>query len=111
MKTIDEFGKDPTVKRTRILFSMMEKSDSALIKRLDLSQFDERLRTARTVRLNLYNKVISLAFHKKIYVDENFALELFEHCQTIAFTKCGFSYETDQPDNPKVSALIQEALA
>lgn len=111
MKTIDEFGNDPTVKRTRILFSMMDKSDSALIKNLDLSPFDERLRTARTVRLNLYNKAISLAFHKKIYVDENFALELFNHCQKIAFNKCGFSYEADQPDNLKITALIQEALA
>jgi hypothetical protein len=90
---------------------MMEKSDSALIKSLDLSPFDERLRTARIGRLNLYNKVISLAFHKKIFVDENFALELFNHCQKIAFNKCGFSYETGQPDNPKITALIQEALA
>jgi len=110
MKTMDEFGKDPTVQRTRILFSMMEKSDSALIKSLDLSPFDERLRTARIARLNLYNKVISLAFHKKIFVDENFALELFNHCQKIAFSKCGFSYETGQPDNPKITALIQETL-
>ena len=111
MKIIDEFGKDPTVQRTRKLFSMMEKADLALIEKLDLSPFDTRLRTARTMRLNLYEKVFSLAFRKSIQVDESFALQLFMHCQKIAFAKCGFSYEPDQPEIPQIAALIKEALA
>jgi hypothetical protein len=110
MKVIDEFGKDLAVQRTRKLFSMMEKMDKALLESLKLSPFDERLRIARDMRQDLYGKSFSLAIYRKIYMDETAALELFSHCQKIAFTKCGFEYPLQYTENPKIMALIQEAM-
>jgi hypothetical protein len=111
MKVIDEFGNDPAVQRTRKLFSMMEKMDKALLEILKLSPFDERLRVARNMRQNLYAKSFSLAIFKRMNIDEAAALELFSHCQKIAFKKCGFEYPLQYVENPKIAALIQEAMS
>jgi hypothetical protein len=111
MKTIDEFGKDPTVQRTRKLFSLMERMDKTLFESLKLSQFDERFRTIRETRQSLYEKSFSRAIYKGIFMDEETALELFNYCQKKAVTKCGFEYPLQYSDNPRITALIEEAPA
>ena len=111
MKTIDEFGKDPTVQRTRKLFSLMERMDKALFESLKLSPFDERLRTIREKRQSLYEKTFSRAIFQGLFMDEEIALELFSHCQITAVTKCGFEYPLQYSDNPQITALIEEASA
>jgi hypothetical protein len=110
MKTIDEFGKDPTVQRTRTLFAMMEKMEKALLERLNLSPFDKRLRIIRDMRQHLYEKSFSIAIDRGLYMNEEAALELFAHCQKIAATKCGFDYKLLHEENPKIAAIIQEAM-
>jgi hypothetical protein len=111
MKTIDTFGKDPTVQRTRKLFSLMEKMDIALFENLKLTQFDERFRTIREKRQSMYEKAFSRAMLKGYYIDEEAAILLFNHCQKIAVTKSGLSYPFEFTENPELSALIKEASA
>jgi hypothetical protein len=111
MKITDEFGKDPTVQRTRKLFSMMEKMDKTLFESLQLTQFDERLRTIRETRQDLYEKAFSRAMHQGFYMDEEAALLLFNHCQKIAVTKNGFSYPFEFKENPGLYAFIKEESA
>jgi hypothetical protein len=108
MKAIDKFGNDPTVQRTRKLFSLMERMDKALFESLKLSQFDERLRTIREIRQSLYEKSFSRAIYKGLFMDEETALELFSHCQKKAVTKCGFKYPLQYTDNPQITALMEE---
>ncbi len=111
MDTIDEFGKDPAIQKTRILFSMMEKADKALQESLGISPFDKRLRMIRDIRHHLYEKSFSLAMNKGLYLNKETALAIFEHCQKIAVVKCGFNYPQEFTENPKIAALVQEAMS
>lgn len=111
MNTTDEFGKDPAVQKTRVLFSMMEKSDRALLESLNISPFDKRLRMIRDIRHHLYEKSFSLAMNKGFYMDKETALALFDHCQKIAVAKCGFNYPLESTENSRISGLVQEAMS
>ncbi|MFH0976581.1 MAG: hypothetical protein V1874_12435 [Spirochaetota bacterium] len=111
MKTIDEFGKDPTVQRTRTLFSLMERMDKALQEGLKLSAFDARLGTIRSIRQQLYERCFTRALRKGIYMDEEKALELFSHCQKTAAARCGFAYPYEVSDDPEILILMKEEIS
>ncbi len=110
MKNIDEFGNDPAIQRTRKIFAVMEKMDSDILKKANLSPFDARLRSVRDIRRSLYERTFSHAIKKGIYMDEAAAIELFTICQKIAFKTIGISFETGHPENKEMTALIQEIL-
>ncbi len=111
MKTIDEFGKDPTVQRTRKLFAKMESADKVLFESLRIDPLDMRVRAIRDLRQSLYEKTFMRAMKKGIYMDEDAALLLFNHCQKIAVKKNGFEYPLEFTENPELSAFIEEASA
>jgi hypothetical protein len=110
MKIINEFDNDPDIKRTRKLFAVMEKMDSDLLQKANLSPFDTRLRSVRDIRRSLYERSFSRAFKKGIYIDEAAAIDLFTICQKIAFKTIGISFEADHRENTEMTALIQEVL-
>jgi hypothetical protein len=109
MNTIDQFGKDPTVQRTRKLFSKMGKLDKDLFETLKLDAFDSRVRSIRDSRQRLYEKAFTAAMYKGFFMDENTAILLFNHCQKIAVTKYGFEYPFELSESPELSALVKEA--
>lgn len=108
---MDEWGKDPEVRRIRKIFSGMEKMDATILKDAGLSPFDQRLRKARDLRRKLYEAVYGRALSKGRALKDPSPWVLFEQCQVAAFMECGLPVpETRQAARPEITALIREVL-
>ncbi len=76
----DEWGHDPAVQGMRRIFARMESLQRELLKRLNLSPLDERLRRCRELSLNLFEKAWPLAQRKGLTRTEEDAASLYLHC-------------------------------
>jgi hypothetical protein len=111
MNATDEFGHNPDVQQTRAWFSCMEALDAKLIQESGISVFDKRLRPARDMRFKLYEAACFRAAGKRMHLDGDMALELFELCQNAAFQKCGLPVSSLQkPENLPLLSLVKETL-
>ena len=80
MITGDEWGHDPSVHGMRRVFGRMESLHRDLLKRLNLSPLDERLRRCRELSRNLFEKTWPLAQRKRLTQTEEDAANLYLHC-------------------------------
>ncbi|MBS3920122.1 MAG: hypothetical protein KG012_14715 [Deltaproteobacteria bacterium] len=80
MPTQDEWGHDPTVQMMRRIFSLMENSQKDLLRDLNISLFDPRLRRARSRARDLFEQTWPLAMQKEIVSNERGATLLYMHC-------------------------------
>ena len=111
MNTVDEWGQDPTVKRTRTYFARMEAMDAAWIKRSGISAFDPRLRKARELRFALFENAGRRAARQGMRAEEDLLITLFAMCQDTAFKKCGLPIlSTDQEYPSHLLDLVKDGL-
>jgi hypothetical protein len=86
----DEWGHDPSVQGMRRFFSLMEEAQQELLRRLNISPFDQRLRGAREKALELFEKTWPLALRKGIIISEKDAAPLYSHCLARALSSARF---------------------
>jgi len=80
MADMDEWGKDPSVRIMRKVFNGMEKAQHELLKRLDITPHDPRLRRWRDQALVLFERAWGVANRMGIPMDEHTASLVYVHC-------------------------------
>ena len=88
-KTMDEWGKDPSVQSVRRLFGLFEREYDRLLKELNLSSLDARLRPAREGALRLYGRACSLAAAKRLGWDEKTHAAVYMECLVLVLSRQG----------------------
>ncbi len=76
----DEWDYDPSVQMMRKVFSQIEKAQGELLRALEISPFDQRLRDAREHARDLFERLWPLAAKRRIAVGEKGAALLYIHC-------------------------------
>jgi hypothetical protein len=77
MADVDAWGRDPSVKSMRRVFSEMEIRQKKLLKALNISFYDPRLRFWRERALSLFESAWAKASRQGILLDEEKAGELY----------------------------------
>ena len=80
MTDTDEWGKDPSVQIMRRVFKGMEKAQHELLKRLDITPYDLRIRRWRDQALALFERACGVANRMGITIDEHTASAVYVHC-------------------------------
>ena len=80
MTDIDEWGKDLSVQNMRKVFKEMEKAQHELLKRLDITPYDLRIRRWRDQALALFERACGVANRMGITIDEHTASAVYVHC-------------------------------
>ncbi len=76
----DEWGRDPSVQSMRRVFSFMEEAQGQLLKGLNISLFDRRLRRGRQHALELFEQAWPSAIKQGIITGEKDAAPFYVHC-------------------------------
>ena len=80
MNKIDEFGSDPNVQIMRRIFAKIEESQKIIIRTLDISPIDPRLRKWREIARDEYER----SFHERIRrggpINDNEASTIYIDC-------------------------------
>jgi hypothetical protein len=80
MMDMDEWGKDPSVWFMRKVFKEMEKAQQELLKRLDITPYDLRIRRWREQTLALFERAWGVSNRIGITMDEHTASLVYVHC-------------------------------
>ena len=76
----DEWAQDPSVQSMRRAFCFMEEAQQQLLRNLNISLFDQRLRRGRRQALELFEQAWPLAIRKGIVTSEKDAAPFYLHC-------------------------------
>ena len=108
----DEFGHDPSVQRTRKIFSNMEKVQWDMLEKLKISTFDDRLRNIRKTALALFGKSFPLAISKGMDLDEDESAGLYAFCLAQSLKLAGILIPDNfMPDNKQLEAIVMETIS
>ena len=108
----DEFGHDPSVQRTRKIFSSMEKAQWELLEKLKISTFDDRLRNIRKTALDLFGKSFPLAISKGMNLDEDASAGLYAFCLVQSLKLAGILIPDNfLPDKKQLEAVVMETIS
>ncbi len=111
MPARDEWGHDPTVQMMRRIFSLMEKSQKDLLRDLNISSFDPRLRRARSRARDLFEQTWPLATQKEIVANEGGAALLYMHCLAHTLKLNGIEVsERVWPEDDRIVRFLREEL-
>ena len=80
MPSQDEWSHDPSVQIMRQIFSRMEKAQEELLRDLNISPLDPRLREGRKHARDLFERLWPRGAKKRIIADEKEAALLYIHC-------------------------------
>lgn len=108
---MDPWKHDPNVQMMRRIFILLEKSQKELLKTLDLSPLDPRLRRARTYGRDLFEQTWPVAAQKGIVANENEVALLYHHCLNHALRWSGVKIpEPLVPEDDKIAMFLREKL-
>jgi hypothetical protein len=111
MPDFNQWDDDPSVQMMRRIFILMEKSQQELLRSLEISPFDPRLRRARDHACNLFEKTWSLAIQKKVVSDEEGAALLYKHCLSHALKLGGFKVPNHMlPEDNRIATFLRKEL-
>jgi len=77
---MDEWGRDPSVRAMRRIFKTMEDSVDDLLKQLNLSPLDHRVRGWLEQALAKYERAWVEARRQGVRLDEKMAAAVYAHC-------------------------------
>lgn len=107
----DEWDRDPSVQMMRKIFSQMEKAQGELLKDLDLSPFDQRLRDGREDARDLFERFWPIATRQGVVVGEREAASLYIHCLAHALSQRGVEApKKASEENEKIVRFLKERL-
>jgi hypothetical protein len=111
MQSRDEWDHDPTVQMMRRIFSLMEKSQKDLLRDLNISSFDPRLRRARSRARDLFEQTWPLATQKEVVINEGGAALLYMHCLSHALKLNGIEVsEQIWPEDDRIVRFLRGEL-
>lgn len=90
----DDWGRDPSVRAMRGLFSRMEAGQDDLLQRLGISPYDSRLRPCREEARDLFERVFSLSAARGGEENERDAARLYVYCLVRALKHNGVPMPT-----------------
>ena len=110
MKLIqDEWGHDPSIQSMRRVFSLMEAAQEELLRHLNISPLDQRLRRCREQALKIFEQAWPLAIEKGMTLSEKDAASLYLHCLARAFNSVGVEVPKELlPGDEKIVRLLQK---
>jgi hypothetical protein len=107
----DEWGHDPSVQSMRLVFSLMGDAQQELLRRLNISLFDQRLRRVRRQALELFERAWPLAVRQGMIMSEKDAAPLYIHCLARALSLVGVEVPGALlPSDEKIIRFLQEKL-
>ena len=107
----DEWGHDPSVQSMRLVFSFMGEAQQELLRRLNISLFDQRLRRVRRQALELFERAWPLAVRQGMIMSEKDAAPLYIHCLARALSLVGVEVPGELlPSDEKIIRFLQEKL-
>ena len=107
----DEWGRDPAVQMMRKVFGRMEHAYGALLKELQLSPFDPRMRQWRETALVICERAWAYATRRGTDMSEEIASDLYAFALARVMGSEGINItEGLVPSNPLVLTLFQEAF-
>ena len=107
----DEWGHDPSVQSMRRVFSSIGDAQQELLRHLNISLFDQRLRCSREQALELFEQAWPLAIRKGIIMSEKDAVPLYIHCLARALTLAGVEVPKELlSKDEKIIRFLQEKL-
>jgi hypothetical protein len=93
----------------RRVFSYMEQAQQELLRRLNISHIDKRLRNVRDQALELFEKAWPLAVRKGMISGEKEAAPLYVHCLARALSSGGIEVPKDWlPRDEKIIHFLKE---
>jgi hypothetical protein len=105
----DEWGHDPSVQNMRRVFSLMEEAQQELLRRLNISLFDPRLRLSREKSLELFEQARPLAIKQGIILNEKDTAPLYIHCLARALGSLGVEVPNGLlPGDEKIIDFLQK---
>lgn len=105
----DEWGHDPSVQNMRRVFSLMEEAQQELLRRLNISFFDPRLRLGREQALELFEQAWPLAIKQGIILNEKDTAPLYIHCLARALGSLGVEVPNRLlPGDEKIIHFLQK---
>jgi hypothetical protein len=111
MNETDEWGKDPSVQRMRVVFSHMEEGYRKLLKEMGISFYDERLPRARDAARALFEKAWSLGQSRGMDLDDDAIAGLYMHLLAWALGSAGAKVSPGAlPDDERLKALCREVM-
>lgn len=111
MNERDEWCSNPSVRKMRSVFSHMEADQSKLLKKLGMSPFDLRLRSAREAAKDVFERTWSLANSRGLNVGEEAIAGLYMRCLALGLRKTGVQVPTEGlPCEEHLNVLLQEVL-
>jgi hypothetical protein len=107
----DEWGSDPAVQMMRKVFGRMEHAYGSLLKALQLSPFDPRMRQWRERALVIFERTWAYAVRRGTDMSEEMASDLYIFALARVMGSGGVPIPEELvPISPDVLKLFQEAL-
>jgi hypothetical protein len=112
MDNSDEWATDPSVRMMRKVFEKMESAQFAILADLNVSLFDERVRSWRERALIIFERLWSYAVRKGILIDENKAANIYLFSLTRVMSSDGMEIPKNLlPHQTDIPKLFDEALS
>jgi hypothetical protein len=103
------WDQDPSVQAMRRVFSRMEIAQKELLKQLNISHFDERLRVWRQTALELFERSCANARQQNIALDEEKIAGIYLHCLARTIGSGDIAIARDSlPRDEKIEKLVEE---
>jgi len=111
MNEMDEWGRDPSVRSVRDMFSRMEAAQGRLLEQLNLSPFDGRLRGARDAAKHLFERSRAHANARHVNMEGHQVAQLYVYCLASALGAWGIRVPDELlPKEEHFRALIREVI-
>ena len=107
----DEWGRDPTVQSMRRVFAKMDAVQKEILKGLNLSPFDSRLRRRRDEARALFERAWAQAIRKGVVLSEEDVASLYAHCLVRALSLDGYHVPHEAfPHHEEMIRFLHEGL-
>jgi hypothetical protein len=107
----DQFSHDPQVRFLRHAFAGMEETQDNLLKDMNVSPFDNRLRHMREMALNLFEKVWMVYNRWGASIDEQEMTDIYVCCLAHILDSQRIKVPAELlPANEKIEKLIKEVM-
>jgi hypothetical protein len=109
MSIRDDWGQDPSVQRMRRVFAHIETTQGKLLRRLNISPYDNRLRRWREETRTLFDRACALAAKRGVIMSEEYAASIYLHCLGQVMSLDGVEVPSDVlPRDEGVISLFSE---
>lgn len=105
----DEWGRDPSVQSMRRVFGFMEEAQQQLLRSLNLSPLDQRLRRSRQHALELFEQAWPSAIKQGMITGEKDAAPFYLLCLAQALKRARIEVASELlPNNERMIRFLQK---